>query len=78
MNALDLIDLRRYPLDDLEGETAASLARDVRDSLAATGACSLEGFLLPEALDAMRAQARTLIPMGYQGPAEATPILLRL
>jgi hypothetical protein len=48
----NLIDLERYPLDDLAGDAARALIAACRSDLADRGSISLEGFLRPAALAA--------------------------
>jgi hypothetical protein len=46
-----LIDLARYPILDLRGETARALTAHCREQLDQSGACELPGFLTPEAVE---------------------------
>ena len=46
-----LIDLERYPILDLNGETARALTAHCREQLDRTGACELPGFLTREAVE---------------------------
>ncbi|MFA9421791.1 MAG: 2OG-Fe(II) oxygenase [Gammaproteobacteria bacterium] len=68
-----LIDLDRYPLDDLDSEAGMQLVADTRASLAAIGACSLPGFVRASAISEMAAQASSLAHLAYPGPTEVTP-----
>ena len=45
----DLIDIGRYPVDEVDGAGAALVER-CRADLEATGACQLDGFLRAEAV----------------------------
>ena len=45
-----LVDLHRYPIDDLDGPGGTTLVAGVRESLRKVGACDLREFLLPEAV----------------------------
>jgi hypothetical protein len=49
----DLIDIARYPIDDLDGPVATALLDSCREQLRTTGICQLEGFLTAESVAAM-------------------------
>ena len=62
--AADLIDLKRYPIADLQTEAAQALVAECQAQLKQAGACALPGFLRPETaatlaseMLALRAQA---------------------
>jgi len=58
-----VVDLRRYPIQDLEsGEGAALLAR-VRSEYVSSGATLLPGFLTHEAMQVMATEARQSAPL---------------
>jgi len=58
----DLVDFERYPIATLDGpETRTLIARE-RERLDSTGLCSLEGFLRPQALAGLAAEAAALAP----------------
>jgi hypothetical protein len=61
----DVVDLDRYPIQDLEAAAGAALVADCRRQLASTGAACLPGFLLPTAVDAMVAVAQALRPRSW-------------
>lgn len=46
-------DLTRYPINDLASPAGQALIHGCRADLAAKGACSLPGFITPEAVRAM-------------------------
>jgi alkylated DNA repair dioxygenase AlkB len=46
-----IIDLGRYPIEDLDSALARNLIDQCRHDLAEHGACSLPGFVLPDAVD---------------------------
>ncbi|MGO8866426.1 MAG: hypothetical protein ACLQME_08000 [Alphaproteobacteria bacterium] len=71
-----LIDLARYPIDDLGSPGAAALVAECRRQLAATGACLLPGFLRPEALTAMAAEAASLMPLAHRTPGSRSTAYL--
>lgn len=62
------LDLGRYPLRDLASGPAQALIRDCRAQLAATGSCVLPGFLRPEAIATMAAEAAALAPLAHRTP----------
>lgn len=52
----NLIDLDRYPIEDLGGQAAQTLIAECQAHLAEQGACSLPGFIKPEAVATMAAE----------------------
>lgn len=62
----ELIDLDRYPLHDLSTPKAKAVLEQARSDLRATGACQLEGFLLPGAIDVAIAEAIQLRPLAHR------------
>lgn len=56
----EIVDLRRYPIQDLEGPEARALVEACRAQLSARGLCLLPDFVRPEALAAMSDEARGL------------------
>ena len=71
-----LIDLARYPIDDLKSPAAAALVAECRQQLAATGACLLPDFLRPAALAAMAAEAASLAPLAHRTPGSRSTAYL--
>lgn len=69
----DFIDLDRYPIDDLQGPRGRALIADIKHNMAERVICALPGFLRPEALARMVAEAEALEPLAYVGPTEASP-----
>ncbi len=69
----NLIDLDRYPLDDLAGTAGQQLLDRTRASLDQEGSCSMHGFVHQSAVAEMAAEASTLLNLAYQGPTEVTP-----
>ena len=67
-SARDLIDIERYPIDDVDGAGSALVAR-CRADLAATGACQLDGFLRAEAVDRLVAEALGLTDRSFRNEA---------
>ncbi|HKO09606.1 MAG TPA: hypothetical protein VJ487_18030, partial [Alphaproteobacteria bacterium] len=71
-----LIDLARYPVDDLKSPARAALIAECRRQLAATGACLLPDFLRPAALAAMAAEASQLAPLAHRTPGSRSTAYL--
>jgi hypothetical protein len=68
-----LIDLDRYPIDDLQSPRGRSLIDGVRRAMADNVLCALPQFLRPAALSQMVSEAEALAPLAYPGPTEASP-----
>lgn len=49
----DIVDLQTYPIHDLQSESGQALVAHCRQTLAATGCCTLTAFIKPEAVGAM-------------------------
>ncbi|MEO7131179.1 MAG: hypothetical protein ABIZ07_07370 [Dermatophilaceae bacterium] len=49
----DVVDLDVYPIHDLDSHAGKALVQGCRQQLAATGVCTLAGFIRPEAVAAM-------------------------
>jgi hypothetical protein len=62
----EIVDLERYPIDDLEGEAGRALVERARSALRAVGACDLPGFLRPGAIDAAVASALAVQDRAYR------------
>lgn len=73
-NPAHLVDLRTYPILDLDGAGAALVER-CRRELAATGACELPGFITPEATERMAKESETLVGTGHFAETRATVYL---
>lgn len=56
----DVVDLDRYPIHDLDGPAGRELVSRCREQLTAEGACTLPGFIRPEAVAEMVALALAL------------------
>ena len=78
---LTLVDLARYPHLDLDSQAGAELLRQCRDSMERHGWCNLDGFIRPEALEALVEEANGLLPSAetltirrtiYGGKADAS------
>lgn len=69
----ELVDLDRYPVDELRGAAGRSLIESIQADLDETGSATLPGFLRPAALEAMVAEAESLAPLAYSGPTRVSP-----
>jgi hypothetical protein len=58
--ARSLIDIDRYPVDDLTSPAGRNLVERCRTELQAGGACQLEGFLRDDAIASLSAEAAAL------------------
>ena len=65
----DVIDLGRYPIADPNATPARLLIQDCRSQLKARGACQLEGFMRPEAVEAVLREASTLEGLAHRTEA---------
>ena len=63
-----MIDLDRYPVDDLGSARAQMLIADCRAQLAASGCCVLDGFLKAQAIPTAAEEARMLAPLAHRAP----------
>ncbi len=61
-DALSMVDLARYPIDDLTGEKGQAFLRAAQEHMAEQGWCSFDGFLRPEAVAALAEEANRLLP----------------
>ena len=57
-----LVDLARYPIDDLDSPAGRALLADGRAQLARDGLCLLHDFVTPQALDGMISEGHRLQP----------------
>ena len=60
--ALDLVDLDRYPIDDLDHGSGADFLSDCQHSMDQNGWCNLDGFIRPDALARLNGEAHDLLP----------------
>ncbi len=70
---VNLIDLERYPVNDLAGAAGQRLINRTRFALDQDGSCSLPGFVHRSAVAEMAVEASTLQHLAYAGPTEVTP-----
>jgi hypothetical protein len=64
----DMIDIDRYPVDDVDGLGSSLVAR-CRADLKRSGASQLDGFLRPGAIDRLVAEAIALADLAYTNEA---------
>lgn len=60
--ALELIDLDRYPIADLDSAAGAELLAECQRHMDAHGWCNLAGFLRTEAIEQLNGEANDLLP----------------
>ncbi|MEM7428550.1 MAG: hypothetical protein AAF441_20865 [Pseudomonadota bacterium] len=65
ISAEQMVDLDRYPISDLERSDGAGFAARCRQDYLETGLCMLHGFIRPEALEVLAAEAGMLSPKAY-------------
>lgn len=73
MEPATLVDLAKYPIDDLESPGARELIAACRRDLDERALCLLPGFVKPDALGQMAAQAEALAPAAYPKDNLRTP-----
>src|ERR1700760_2035769 len=67
----DVIDLRRYPINEPDSQACRDLVQACRDQLREHGVAQLAGFLTPAAVARMIAEAGRLA--GQAGASDKTP-----
>jgi len=70
-----LVDLDRYPVLDPSGPAFAALVDDARGRLVGTGAVELPGFVHPEGVAALVADAEALAPRAHHSAGDGTAYL---
>jgi hypothetical protein len=71
-SAADLIDHDRYPIDDLSHPQMRALVGRCQADLRDHDVCVVHGFLDPEAMTRMVAEADEVVPQSYQRPGLRT------
>lgn len=66
MNPAALVDLARYPIDDLASPVARDLVRQGRETLQATNVLMLHDFVTPAAREAMVGELLGALPQAYR------------
>lgn len=74
-DAAALVDLDRYPLLDLDGARARAVVAEGRHGLAERGLVELPGFLRPDAVAALVAEAEALAPLAHRSRVSGTAYL---
>jgi hypothetical protein len=72
-----LIDLARYPLDDLASPRAQAMVAEVRRQMASGGSCVLPGFVPGEAVAGMAAEAGALVRYAHRTAERASTAYLQ-
>ena len=65
MEPAAVVDLATYPIDDLESPAGQKLIATCRQALDEQALCLLPGFIKPDAIRQMAAQAEAVAPAGY-------------
>ncbi len=60
--ALELVDLGRYPITDLDNGTGADFLAECQHSMETRGWCNLDGFIRADALARLNDEANDLLP----------------
>lgn len=60
--ALNLVDLERYPIEDLEHGAGAEFLRECQEHMEEFGWCNFEGLIKPAALEALAVESNGLLP----------------
>ena len=60
--ALNLVDLDRFPIDDLDRGRGAEFLKDCQAHMSEHGWCNLDGFIRTDALEKLAAEANALLP----------------
>jgi len=60
--AIDLVDLDRYPIEDLDRGRGAEFLRACQEHMEEHGWCNFDGFIRPGALAALTAETNELLP----------------
>ncbi|MCK0746352.1 HalD/BesD family halogenase [Chromohalobacter nigrandesensis] len=68
-----LIDLERYPIDQLDGERGRALIEQCREQLGEDGCVVLKGFVPDEALTRLERETERLSPEAHYNQTETNP-----
>ena len=66
-SVLELIDLQKYPVHDLNGASGEALLAECIQSMRHAGYCNLPGFILPDALNLMMDEIQPLLAVASRG-----------
>lgn len=73
--ALGLVDLARYPIDDAASAGYGAVVTAARAQLAKTGAAELSGFVTPEGIERLQADAESLAVRAFHSEGLGTAYL---
>ncbi len=73
MDASQIVDLDRYPIADIDDAPGRALVDACRRDLDELALCTLPGFIRPEVLPALLAEAQALVPKAYRNDNLRTP-----
>ena len=73
IDASQIVDLDRYPIADIDDAPARALVDACRRDLDELALCTLPGFIRPEVLPALVAEAQTLVPKAIRSDNLTTP-----
>jgi len=69
----NLIDRSKYPVTALDCDAGRALIARMRSELDRDGACCLPNFLSDAGVERLANEARSLAPLAYPGPTQASP-----
>ena len=75
MRADRMIDLARYPIEDLTSDEGAEFARNSKRQFEETGLCMLPGFVRPDALERLAEEANGIADKAYYCRSTHNPYL---
>ena len=73
MNPVQIVDLDRYPIDQQDGLGCQALITACRRDVQNRSLCTLPGFIRPDALEALQAEAEVLAPKACRMDNLRTP-----
>ena len=74
-SASSLVDLERYPIEDLSHQTAVAVIAQAREQLLSSGAAELPGFIHPEGVKTLAEDAAKLALRGHHSQGLGGPYL---
>jgi hypothetical protein len=66
----DIIDLAKYPINDLNSSQGREFLKRCRQALRETGLCQLSEFMLPRAVDNLVTEGKELVPLSFSTDSE--------
>lgn len=79
--ALNLVDLEHFPIEDLDQGKGAAFLKECQEHMEEHGWCNFDGFIRPDALEALAEESNALLPTAetltikrtiYQGKVDPT------